>query len=230
MAIGDPLAKTFTYGAVEDLSRATVSDDANLKITPQLFLDKIAMSVLRIQNILGGLDTRFYGSKIQTLAITGTANPYTVDLSSMTNLPLKISRVVHVTVGGVRTSITQMTADAAQNLSGQNSNFAPSLAYVDMGDSIEIWKQSTFTITIATDLIHVYFYRQATSAGMTRTSKVDILDIFVPFLVDDVTNRIMAVRDNRPVDPALDASLAQNIQSTWNNIAQGKQLSVEERP
>lgn len=231
MAVGDPLSKTYSYGQVQDLAKIRVGGAiTNPLLTNQLFLDEVSLSALKVQNILGGLDSRFYGTKNTTLTITGSANPYSVDLTVLGNLPLKVVRVVHVTGAGVRTFVQKLDAGEAQGQSGLTQTFGSSVFYVDEGDSLELWAGSSFTITTATDKIHLYYFRQATVASVTRTTKVDILDVFIPFVIEDVVRKIRSYQTGQEITPDAETAFFEEIKSTWANVIQGKQLDVEERP
>ena len=243
MAIGDALSKTFLYSDVEDAARVRTGILPNLGglsqaerdryslFTPALFLKEIALSVLKVANILNGLSSRFYGTKIQTLTITGSANPYTVDLTSISPFPMKIIRVTHVTGAGVRSYASPLDAVEAETqialLSTVNSS---GLYYVDMGDSLELRVGSLFTVTIATDKIHLFYLRQPINASVTRASKVDVLDVFVPYLIQDVVNKFNGYKTGQPLDAAADQELQNNIKGQYQSIVVGKQLGVEERP
>lgn len=224
MAVGDPLSKTFTYAKVEDMARARLGKGAILNplLTPSLVLDIINLGILKIANILNGLSEQFYGTKITTLTITGTANPYIVDLTSISPFLLKVLRVTHVTGAGVRTFISPLDAIEAETqflLSNVNKS---GLFFVNMGDSLEIWKGSAFTITTSTDKIHLYYYRQPVNSGATRSSKVDVLDIFVPYLEQYVVAVFAACNSGLPLDTNIDSDLEKNVKATWESIGIGK--------
>lgn len=230
MAIGGPLSQNFTYGKVEDDVRITTGLVDNTVISPSLMLSEISLSVNKIATILNGLTTRFYGTKNQTLTLAGSANPYTIDMTGISPFPIKISRVVHVTGAGARTSVQKMTAEQAQNKYSVSDNFAPSVAFVDMGDTLEFWAASGFTVTTATDKIHIYYFRQPTISNATRTTYLDLLDVFVPFVVQDLITKFTAYLQKRPVTAEEEAKLTQGVTAIWNSIGAGKSMGVEEKP
>lgn len=225
MAVGDPLSKTFTYGKIEDMGRARLGKGVILNplITPALVLDVINLGILKIANILNGLSTEFYGTKIQTLTLTGSANPYTVDLTAISPFLLKIRRVVHVTTGGTRTLLKRMEPEEAEGaFLTVPTSYASSAFYVNLGDSLEVRAGTSFTITTASDKIHLYYFRQPVNSGATRTSKVDLLDIFVPYLEQYVVAVLFACNTGKPLDDDIDANLENDIKATWNSIGTGK--------
>ena len=221
MAIGDPLSKNFRYQQIEDDVRLATGGIADDFLTPQMMLDEISLSCLKVGNMLAGISGRFYGQKDATLTITGSANPYTVDLSGENPFPIRISRVVHVTTGGVRTFASPLDSVEAQTQLLMNTVNSSGLFYVDMGDSLEIWAGSGFTITTASDKIHIYFYRQPNVNSVTRSSYVDVLDVFVPFVIQDMVNKITSYFKKQPIDPALDTELHNAVSAVGKSIQEG---------
>ena len=230
MAVGDPLGKNVTYGNIEDSVRLEAGIIDSAYLTPQLFLSEISLSVMKVVNILNGLTTRFYGTKNTALTLSGMANPYIVDITGITAFPIKIIRVTHVTTGGVRSKVVPLDANEGETQLKLNDSDSSGIHYVDEGDSLEVWAGSAFTIVTATDKIHVYYQRQPQIASATRSTYIDVLDIFAPFVIQDVMNKMTAYRDKQPLSPNADMMLANSITGLWNSIGKGKSLGVEERP
>lgn len=160
MAIGDPLSKTTTYGDVEDIVRIqtkTIDDEA---LSPSLMLKLISLSVQKIARVLNGATAPFYLKTNSTLTLSGTANPYTCDISALNPFLDSIIRVVHVTTGGTRTLVKKLTAEEAERVSSLTAMYASSIFYFHDGDALRFYAGTSFTVTIASDTIELKYYRQ----------------------------------------------------------------------
>ncbi|MBE3116688.1 hypothetical protein IMZ68_05725, partial [Candidatus Bathyarchaeota archaeon] len=83
MAAGSALSKVWTYGKIEDIARLRVGAIAETILNSTLALDVISMGIQKIAKRLNGAAAPWYEKTNSTLTISGSANPYTVDLSSV---------------------------------------------------------------------------------------------------------------------------------------------------
>lgn len=171
MAIGDALSKYWTYAKIEDAARLRVGSIADTLLSPTLALDVISMGVQKIAKRLNGSAAPWYMTTKSTLTISGSANPYTVDLSTVAPFIDQIIRVIHVTSGGTRTIARKMQPEEAENFSTLTSSYASSLSYLHEGDALMLNKLSTFTITTASDTVELKYYRQP-KVGTTSSAAV----------------------------------------------------------
>jgi len=172
MSIGDSLSKIWTYGKIDEQARVRTGTIADTLIPSALAYDIISMGVQKIAKRLNGATAPWYETTISTLTISGTANPYSVDLSSVSPFIDQIIRAVHVSSGGTRTIIRQIKSEEAENYSTLTNAYAGSVAYVHEGDSLRLYKLSAFTITIASDTIELKYYRQPKIGTATSASVV----------------------------------------------------------
>lgn len=142
----------------------------NPLITDALLVKEVSLAVQKWAKILNGATAPFYLKTVGTAVITGTANPYTVDLSAFNPFIDKLIKVVHKTAVGVRTFVDMKTPYEAETVQGMTSFNSSTIFGVFEGDSIKLYKGSGFTITTATDTVEVQFYRQPiVSTAVTPT-------------------------------------------------------------
>lgn len=159
MAVGNPLSKTVTYGNILDMVRLQTGTVGNDSISDDLILKRISFAVQKWAKVLNGATAPFYTTTNSTLVITGTANPYTVDLSDVAPFMDKILRVVHV-AGSTRTLVTEQKPNEIERVTALTSINASGFFYVNEGDVLRLYKGSSATITTATDTIEIKYYRQ----------------------------------------------------------------------
>lgn len=196
MAIGAALGKYTTYGQIIDMVRLRTKTIDDPKISDALLIKEISMAVSKWAKILNGATAPFYlTTTTLTDVITGSANPYSLDLSSMSPFPSELIRVVHITAAGVRTFVRVLTPSEAENIQSLTSLYASSLFCDFEGDSIRFYKGASFTITIASDDVELKFYRQPIIASVTTASFPDIPDSFTPTIVSEVSSVVKLYKD-----------------------------------
>lgn len=187
MAVGDALSKTVTYGNILDMVRLQTGTVGNTDISDDLILKRISFAVQKWAKVLNGATAPFYTTTNSVLTISGTANPYTVNLSDVAPFIDKVLRVVHVTAAGVRTIVQEQKPNEIERVTALTSINASGLFYVNEGDVLRIYKGSSFTITTATDTIEIKYYRQpkvgsassaAVVSGTTWTSSSTTITSF----------------------------------------------------
>jgi len=171
MAVGSALSKYWTYGKIDEQARIRTGTISSVLIPSALAYDIISMGVQKIAKRLNGATAPWYMTPISTLTISGTANPYSVDMSSVAPFIDQIIRVVHVSSGGTRTIIRPLQSEESENYSSMTGTYAGEIGYVHEGDGLSLYKLTTFTITTASDTIELKYYRQpivgtATSADV----------------------------------------------------------------
>lgn len=169
MAIGDALSKSTTYGDIEDILRVAL----NLPDEPpsSYILKKISLGIQTISKKLNGQEDPAYLTTNATLTISGSANPYTVDLSGVAPFIDRIVLVVHVTTGGTRTEVQLLSARDAENIIGLTNYYGSSIFGLFEGDVLRLYKGSSFSITTASDTIELKYYRQP-KVGSVSTNSV----------------------------------------------------------
>jgi hypothetical protein len=172
MAVGSALSKYWTYGKIEDVARLRTGSIAETLLSPTLALDIISMGVQKIAKRLNGAAAPWYMTTNSTLAITGTANPYSVDLSSVAPFIDQVVRVVHVTGGGTRTIARQLQPEEGENASSLSNIYSTNLFYVHEGDGLSLYKLSAFTITTASDSVELKYYRQPKIGSVSSNAVV----------------------------------------------------------
>lgn len=172
MATGSALSKIWTYGKIEDAARVRLGLLADTELNSTFALDIISMGVQKIAKRLNGAAAPWYMHTKNTLTITGSANPYSVDLSAVAPFIDQVIRVVHVNAGGTRTIARKMQPEEAENYSSQTNSYVSSLSYLHEGDGLILNKLSGFTITIATDLIELKYYRQPIVGSVSSAAVV----------------------------------------------------------
>ena len=188
------LSKNTTYGQVIDAVRLRTNTLLSPIPTDSLIIKEISFAV---QKWLKRLQDFSHPSVAQTIstntsiAITGSANPYSMDLSSVNPYPYSLIRVVHITSGGTRTLVQMFPSYEAEARGLLTSTYATSIWGSYEGDNIRLYKGSSFTITTASDTTELKYYRQATVASVTTASYLDIPDAYVPTVITEVTASIM---------------------------------------
>ena len=191
MAIGAALGKYTTYKQIIDMVRLRTNTIDDPKVSDDLLIKEISMAVSKWAKILNGATAPFYMTTTQIdNTITGTANPYSLDLSSMSPFISQLIRVVHITTGGVRTFVKMLSSSEVENIQSLTSLFSTSIFGTHEGDSIRFYKGSSFTITIASDDVELKFYRQPIIASVTTASFPDIPDSYTPTITAEVTSII----------------------------------------
>lgn len=159
-AIGDPLCKNTTYGQIEDIVRLRTNTIGDMQVSSSLVVKEICFAVQKWAKLLSAATTPFYQKTVSTLVITGSGNPYSVDLSALNPFIDRIIRVVHKTTGGTRTLVNLLSPSEAEKITALSSIHSSSIFGVNEGDSIKLYVGSSFTVTTATDTIELQFYRQ----------------------------------------------------------------------
>lgn len=176
MAIGDALSKVWTYGKVEDTARLRSGTVMDTTISASLALDVISQNVQQVAKRIvdsGGYYAKQYLTTNATLTISGSANPYSVNLSSLAPFLDKPDRVVHVTTGGTRTLVKILPSlDEAEQMQSLTSTYGSSIFGAYEGDSLRLYKGSSFTITTATDTIELKYFRQAKVGSVSGTTVI----------------------------------------------------------
>jgi hypothetical protein len=189
LSIGDAQARYWTYGKVEFAARLKAGIKVSHPfVTKTLALDIITANVQALaKKIIDGNDpsSNYYILTNSTLTISGSANPYTVDLSSVAPFISKIIRCTHVTTAGVRTPIDLFPPQEAEKMAGMGSVFSSSIWGVNEGDALRPYKGSAFTITTATDTVEVKYYRNAKIGSVS--SDVLIYDPLFTVATDGIT-------------------------------------------
>lgn len=196
MATGAALGKYWTYGKIEDVARIKAGEVTGT-IPSSLMLDLISASVQKAAKALNQAEDPMYSTLVTNLALTGSANPYQCDLSAVSPFIDTIKRVTHVTAGGTRTLVNLLPAEAGEGSTALTNIYASSVFYTWEGDALRFWKGSSFTITIATDAVHMSYYRLPIIASITRSSFLDIRDSYAGAIIDDVVSMIRG-SDGKP--------------------------------
>ncbi len=187
MAIGDPLSKIWTYQKVIDMARLRSATLGDSTIPSALALDLVSLNVQTIAKRItdsGGYYAKQYLIKNATLTISGSVNPYVVDISSINPFLDKPEKIVHVTTGGVRTQV-ELYSPAYSEYQSALSNNANSIFGAYVGDSLLLFKGSAFTVTIATDTVEFWYYRQAKIGSVASNAVVS--DVAYTVAADGLT-------------------------------------------
>ena len=196
MAIGDAVSKATTYGEVEDKVVLATGVIGHALFNPSWFLKEISLSVQKIAGLLNNAQDPFYSVTNTSLAITGTTNPYSVDLSSLSPYIDRMIRFVHITAAGVRTNVPFTSSQDAENQQAFSNVLATNIWGAWEGDAIRLYKGSSFTITTGTDTTELKYYRQPKVASVTRASYLDTKDVFVQAVIDDVIQKVERQKPN----------------------------------
>lgn len=203
MAIGAALGKDTTYKQIIDMVRLRTNTIDDPKVSDDLLIKEISMAVSKWANILNGATAPFYTSTaLLENTITGSANPYSLDLSSVSPFLAQLIRVVHITAVGVRVFVKMLSPSEVENIQNLTSLHATSIFGCHEGDSIRFYKGSSFTITIASDDVELKYYRQPKIGSVTTASYPDIPDSFTPTIITEVTSVVKGYK-NMPNDKEL---------------------------
>ena len=172
MSVGDALSKLWTYGKIDEQARVRTGTIADTLLRSSLAYDIISMGIQKIAKRLNGSAAPWYLTTTSTLTISGSANPYIVDLSSVSPFIDQIIRVVHVSSGGTRTIVRPLQSEESENYSSMTNAYAGEIGYVHEGDSLRLYKLSSFTITTASDTVELKYYRQPKIGTATSASVV----------------------------------------------------------
>lgn len=186
-----PVSKNTTYLDIIDMVKLQTGAFKNPLINNTFLLKQISIS---IQNIARQLPKeqkeQYYLYPYSGLIISGTANPYTVDLSTINPYVEDAQIYIHVTAGGVRTHAQVMDANKAENLSSLQQ-YATTLLGAKIGDKLQLFAGSSFTITTSTDTLIFNFIRQTIASGVTTASYIDLSDSLIQLLVDAVVAEVV---------------------------------------
>jgi hypothetical protein len=157
--IGDAVSKTTLYGDIEDQVKLRVDIVDNPRFSSALMLKEISLSVQKMAGAISAVIAPFYTTTDTARVITGTANPYIVDISGLSPFISKILRFVHVTQAGVRTMVKMVEQEEAERMQDMTNIYANSIWGVWEGDVIRLYKGSSFTITTGTDTTELKYVR-----------------------------------------------------------------------
>jgi hypothetical protein len=172
MAIGDALSKFTTYQKVIDAVRLRTNTVDEPRVSDDLIMNHISWEVQGLAQRLNGAASKAYTQTISTLTITGSANPYTVDLSSVAPFIGSVLKVVHVTAAGARTMVQLLQPMEAEQIMKLTTIHSGSIFGVYEGDSLRLYKGATFTITIGTDTVEMKYQRQPKIGTIASTALV----------------------------------------------------------
>jgi hypothetical protein len=172
MATGDALSKLWTYGKIDEQARIRTGTISDTLLPSSLAYDIISMGIQKIAKRLNGSAAPWYLTTKSSLAITGSANPYYVDLSSVSPFIDQIIKVTHITTGGTRTIMRGLQSEESENYASLTNTYAGSIGYVHEGDSLALYKLTTFTMTVASDLVELKYYRQPKIGTVTSAAVV----------------------------------------------------------
>jgi hypothetical protein len=195
-------------------------EDATL--TPALMLKEISWSVQKVASILNDVSAPHYLTTLSNIAITGSANPYQMDLSGTSPYIDTIIRLVHITAGGTRTLVKMIPQETAERLMDLENIHAKSLIGVWEGDAVRLYRGSLFTITIASDTGELKYLRQPKVAGVTSASYLDVPDKFAGLVTDDVIAKVLKHKNGGEADTKAEATLVDAIANMTKQY-QGKQ-------
>ena len=237
MAIGAALSKSTTYKEVEDIVRLRTNTISDTTITSSLVIKLISLAVQKLAKVLNGATAPFYttttndttGGLIR-LMLSGTENPFSVDLSSISPFIDSIKKVVFFDISPAtptRTLVKQLKFEDLESVQGLTSFYGSSLFYSWEGDALKIFKGGSFTITIASDDIAVTYYRLPMVASVTTASYLDIPDPYVSTIITEVTNQVLSFKNNGVTVASLDQELANEREAIKS--AFGMSLQMEQQ-
>ena len=228
ITIGAALSKSTTYKEVEDIVRLRTNTISDTTITSSLVIKLISLAVQKWAKVLNGATAPFYSTTLEGANnITGSANPYSVDLSHVSPFLDNIKKVVHITSGGTRTLVKQLKFEDLESVQGLTSFYGSSLFYSWEGDALKIFKGGSFTITIASDDIAVTYYRLPMVASVVTGSYLDIPDPYVSTIITEVTNQVLSFKNNGVTVASLDQELANEREAIKS--AFGMSLQMEQQ-
>jgi hypothetical protein len=180
------LAKQSTYKDVLDIleMRTGIFDKKNL------FIKQIDLA---INEIFARNQNKHFYQRHKRYSISGSANPYAVDLSLMLPFPKSILNVTYI-YGSERKTIVPLTPNDLENISQLTEMNSNSIYYNNKGDSLELFFGSSFE-DVTDNLVDVHVVRQPNTDIVTLTNystvKPDILDCDVKELTEVVFERMM---------------------------------------
>ena len=245
MAIGAALSKSTTYKEVEDIVRLRTNTISDTTITSSLVIKLISLAVQKWAKILNGATAPFYttttndttGGLIR-LMLSGTENPFSVDLSSISPFIDSIKKVVFFDISPAtptRTLVKQLKFEDLESVQGLTSFYGSSLFYSWEGDSLKIFKGASvdtpdITGTIAgnnVDYIILTFYRLPIVTSVTTASYLDIPDPYISTIITEVTNQVLSFKNNGVTVASLDQELANEREAIKS--AFGMSLQMEQQ-
>jgi hypothetical protein len=221
MSIGDALSRYTTYLKVMDAVRLRTNTMDEPKVSDGYLLSQITWEVQKLARLLDGATKPFYMTTVSNLTVTGTSNPYTVDMSAVTPFVERVIRAVHV--GAVRTPVKLLEPLEAEAIMKLTTVHASSLFGIHEGDSIRLYKGSDFTINTSTDTVELKYYRLP-KVETSSASYLDIPDSFAGMIVDSVCARVSQLKSNVLVVANANALITADINSALQAFAGGEQL------
>lgn len=228
MAIGDAVAKDTTYAEIEDIVRLRTGTIDDPKVSATLMLKEISLSIQKIVGILNGANAPFYLTTNPSLVITGSVNPYTIDVSAVSPYLDRIVKLVHV-AGGVRTLVKMLGQEEVEQMSSLTTIYANSLFGVWEGDAIRLYKGGSFTLTPASDTTELKYYRQPKVSTVARSTKPDILDKYVPLVILDVVGKIAQYKNDGVIDSNIQTSIDKGVADIYREFLTTKQFEMVEK-
>lgn len=210
-AVGDPLARYWTYKKIIELAKIVTGSITDPNITDVLCLDIVNSKVAEAATGLNGVSSPYYSTTVATnLDIVGSANPYTTDLSSFSPFFDKIKEVTYV-VGSTRYPVLPATDSiSAEALVAQDTHTA-ALLYVVEGDTLKLFFGATYA-TVSTNHVEVTYYRQPTmSTTAALTDNPDILDKFTPLVFEMTISEILRHKTEPITDSVLDTGIDTDV-------------------
>jgi len=219
MAIGAALSKSTTYKEVEDIVRLRTNTISDTTITSSLVIKLISLAVQKWAKVLNGATAPFYSQTSSEVDVVGTANPFSVDLTTLTHATLTnsaytfldtIKKVVMLASTGsaTRTLVKQLKFEDLESVQSLTSFYGSSLFYSWEGDSLKIFKGANVTVTAGTMKFLITYYRLPLVAGVTTASYLDIPDPYISTIITEVTNQVLSFKNNGVTVASLDQELA----------------------
>lgn len=221
MPSGAVLSKSTTYKEVEDRIKLSTNSVDNQLITSSLISSVVNKALVKVAKLLDVKIHPFYltsaiteGTSDTTIntwdeyedlwdetdmvidvSITGSANPFTIDLSSLTPFITKIEKVVHINSTNTRTLVKRLDDEVAENFKALSEFHGGSLFYVWEGDSIKFFKGSSFTLDTTNDRILILFRRLPITSSVL-THYLDIPDAYVSEVIEEAEKEIGLIKEN----------------------------------
>ncbi len=192
----------WTYALVEDECRLRSNAISNWRLTPTVALDIISQSVDKIAKELIESGNEHYVETKTGLAIASYANSfntvasYSIDISAVSPYPHKILSLL-VTNAGDATDyrwINLQDTKSSLDLVAFMPNIFVNALGVREGQAIYIYAGTNFTIDVTAstvDTAMIKYLRQPIIASASRSTKVDVPDTHIGFLLDEVTKRFL---------------------------------------
>ena len=185
------LSRITTYSTlttnVRNESRVTTSGYSLM--TDAYVRDISKLCVQRWAKILTDAEKPFYRDK-ENLTVSGSANPYYADTSSLNPYWNKSVRLVHVTSGGTRTPINVGYPETAEEVAKLENVQANSINAMQLGWGFRIFFGSALTVTTGTDVIEFTFDSQAIASNATG-DYLDVPDSIVPYVKEEVVDYLL---------------------------------------